>query len=119
MFLARLANHSSAAAVVSSQLEISKPVSLRSWRSWSGVTRKLVSGRRAHGNRKENLAGGSGQDVVDRQHLAWLQHAMRLPIHRRLVGNVHRDVLGPDDIEDLVRKRKVKRIAPSIIHEGR
>ena len=83
------------------------------------MTRKLVSGRRAHGNRKENLAGGSGQDVVDRQHPAALQHAMHLPIHRRLVGNVHRDVLGPDHIEGLVRERKVKRIAPSITHEVR
>jgi hypothetical protein len=85
-----------------------RPLAARSWRSSSGVTRKLVPGTRAH---------GAGEDVVDRERPAGLQHAIHLSIEPSLVGDVHRNVLAPDHVEDCIGKRQVERVALSITYE--
>src|SRR3989338_6674945 len=68
---------------------------------------------------KRHGAGGAGEDVVERERPAGPQHAVHPPVERRLVRDVHRGMLGPDDVEGAVREGQVQRIALPVRHQVR
>lgn len=59
----------------------------------------------------------TGENVVYRNRPSSLQHAVHLPIECRLVWDIHRHVLRPNDIEGVIWECEVERIALLISHE--
>src|SRR5438067_4612015 len=57
------------------------------------------------------LASGTGRDVLQRQASAGLEHTTHLAIEAITVGDVHRRVLRPHDVEARVGKRQVERVS--------
>jgi hypothetical protein len=50
------------------------------------------------------------QHVVEGEHATGLQDTVGFPVQRRLVGDVHRNVLRPSDVERTVWEGKVESI---------
>ena len=59
-------------------------------------------------HRKVYRAAGARHDVVEQQPTAWFHHAEHLAIKALLVLDVHRRVLGPDDIECGIAERQAE-----------
>ena len=76
--------------------------------------RKLGSRGAGPGDREQDVLPFPGDDVVDRKAPARAKDTEGLGIESVSIGNVHRDVLGPRDIETCVLEGQGQGIAASV-----
>lgn len=66
-------------------------------------------------NRENHWAAWPGENVVDRERATRFEDALHLSVEPRFVGNIHRDMLGPNDVKRSIRERQIRCITLAII----
>src|SRR5258708_39666058 len=72
--------------------------------------------RTAPGHRKEDGSGRALEDIVHREPPADLENPTYSFVQLLLLGNVHRNVLGPRTIECSIGKEQLAGVAATVFH---